>query len=429
MPIRGKLYLSFRLRLLLALIAMAGAGVYLTYSGIIRSAGPFLHEEAGDRLFSTLNLAASLLEGEVNSGIEKAKMTAARTGVRAILARLNSGGALPADRDELQKRLQDAIQASPDIAALELVNVRGAAAAAAPKAAAAHSFSRTADLRPSLTSVSVSAPRGGRGTVSYDITVPVPPLPGTPGTGPLGALHCRIISAALPQYLLAGNRGSMVFTLGRRQGDMIKVTGGAGGDREIPLKSPEAAPFLPAMEGKEGFTVIGGDGGKAIYAYRRLSYPEWIITAGVPYSQAEGRGDRMLKEVRLNALLAFALLAIAALIGANLLILPITRTARSAAALLEDCGKPTEEPNSRPEAELVDEALAEAAALIKTRTTRGTELESETEKLREEETDLKYQNAELEKLNKYLSEREVKISELKKEIADLKEKVGVGVSE
>ena len=428
MPFKGKLYLPFRLRLLLALIAAAGAGVYLTYAGIKHTAGPFLNEEAGERLLSRLNLSASYMEREVSSGIGKAELTAAQPGIREILARISSGAAQPGDRESLEKRLQDAAQSAPAISALELADARGTVAAAVPKGGSGRSLAG-ADLRRGLKGTYVSAPKGGRGPLEYDVILPVLMPAEKAGAAPLGVLRCRFRSAALPRGAAAEGDGSIVYLLARRQGNGLKVSGGTGEDREISLNSAEAAPFLPALEGKEGYTVLGEGAQRTIYAYRRLSAPDWLITAGIPYSQAALRGERMMEEAKVTAILIFALLAIAAVFAANLLIFPVTAAARSAAALLEDCGKPPQEPDSRPETELIDEAISEAAAMIRARTVHGTELESEAQRLREEETDLKYQNAELEKLNKYLSEREVKISELTKELLELKEKVGGGASE
>ena len=424
MPVIKRRDIPFRLRLLLALIAAVGAGVYLTYAGMARNAAQFISAEAGDRLFSRLSLAASLMESEVNSGIEKTRMTAARVGLRELLERAKAGDLSPEDRAGLLNRLQDAAQASPSISAIDLIDSRGAAVAAIPAANTGRDFSASPDFRSGMKGVYVSAPRGGRDGMEYDITVPVLARAGGAGSAPIGALRFRLKSSSLPWESVKG--GGVVFSLGRRQGNTLKLTGGAGGDREISLNSPEAAPFLPAMEGKEGFTTLGTDSNKAIYAYRRLAAPDWVITAGMPYTEASGSGAAMLKRVRLTAGLAFALLAITAFFAVNIIILPLTESARSAAALLEDCGKLRPENDDRPQPELIDEALAAASERVRAGVYFGAELENETETLREEDADLKQQNEELEKLNRYLSERETKISELKKEIAELKEKFGAG---
>lgn len=427
MPVRKKSWVPFRLRLLLALICAAGAGVYLTYSGIARNAAPFISGEAGDRLFSRLSLSASLIESEVNSGIEKTRLTAARLGLREILARAKEAGPSQADQAGLQSRLQDAAGTSPSIAAIDLMDSRGKGVAAIPGGNIGRDFSASPDFKAGLKGVYVSAPRGGRGAMEYDITVPVHAPDNKPGQPPIGALRFRLKSSSLPWETPDG--GHIVVSLGRRQGNVLKITGGAGGDREISLKAPEAAPFLPALEGKEGFATLGTDEDKAIYAYRRLAAPDWVMTAGIPYSEASGRGAGMLKKARLNAALAFALLAITAFFVINVIIYPLTETARSAAVLLEDCGRPRPESDSKPQPELIDEALEAASERIRAGAYRGAELENETETLREEDADLKYQNAELAKLNKYLSERETRISELKREIAALKEKFGAGTRE
>lgn len=426
MPVRKRSWVPFRLRLLLALICAAGAGVYLTYSGIARNAAPFISAEAGDRLFSRLSLSASLIESEVNSGIEKTRLTAARVGLREILAR-TEGGLSQSDQTGLQSRLQDAAGTSPSITAIELMDSRGKAVAAVPRRNIGRDLSGSPDFRAGMEGVYVSAPRGGRGAMEYDITVPVHAPDNKPGQAPLGALRFRLKSSSLPWETADG--GNVVVSLGRRQGNTLKITGGAGGDREISLKSPEAAPFLPALEGKEGFTALGTDANKAIYAYRRLASPDWVMTAGIPYAEASGRGASMLRKARLNAALAFALLAITAFFIINVIIYPLTETARAAAVLLEDCGKPRPESDDKPQPELIDEALQAASERIRAGAYRGAELENETETLREEDADLKYQNAELAKLNEYLLERETKISELKKEIAALKEKFGAGARE
>ncbi|OGR61952.1 MAG: hypothetical protein A2X31_07205 [Elusimicrobia bacterium GWB2_63_22] len=427
MPVRKKCWVPFRLRLLLALICAAGAGVYLTYSGIVRNAAPFISGEAGDRLFSRLSMSASLIESAVNSGIEKTRLTAARVGLRELLARTKEGALSQEDQSALLSRLQDAAGTSPSITAIDLMDSRGKAVAAIPPGNTGRNLSGTSDFRAGMEGVYVSAPRGGRAAMEYDITVPVRAPDSKPDQAPIGALRFRLTSTSLPWE--TADAGQIVVSLGRRQGNALKITGGAGGDREISLKSPEAAPFLPALEGKEGFTTLGTDEDKAIYAYRRLAAPDWVMTAGMPYAEASGRGAGMLKKARLNAALAFALLAITAFFIINVIIYPLTETARSAAVLLEDCGKPRPENDAKPQPELIDEALEAASERIRAGAYRGAELENETETLREEDADLKYQNAELAKLNKYLSERETKISELKREIAALKEKFGMGARE
>lgn len=425
MTVNPRYAIPLRLRLLLALIAAAGAGVYLTYSGIARNADKFISAEAGDRLFAQLNLAASLMESEVNSGIEKTRMTAARTGLRQILQGARPGGLSPADRAALLSRLADAAGASKAILSIDLMDQRGTVVAAIPAQNIGSDLSSTADFRSGSKGIYVSAPRGGRGILEFDVTAPVPAAEATPGAAPAGALRLRLKSSA-PPWKESGDT-AIAFSLGRRQGNVINVTGGAGGNREIPLKSPEAAPFLPALEGQDGFTTLGTDDNKAIYAFRRLAAPDWVMTAGLPYAEAAGRGTEMLKLARINAALAFSLLAITAFFAVGLIMRPLTKTSRAAASLLEDCGNPEPESDTRPQPELIDQAISAASEKIRAAAGHGEELTNETETLREEKAALKYQNAELKKLNAYLSERETKISELKKEIAELREKVGGGV--
>ena len=62
----GEIFLPLRLRLLLALIAAAGAGVFLTYSGLKKPARVFAMEETGERLFLRLTLYAETVENEIN---------------------------------------------------------------------------------------------------------------------------------------------------------------------------------------------------------------------------------------------------------------------------------------------------------------------------------------------------------------------------
>jgi hypothetical protein len=199
--------------------------------------------------------------------------------------------------------------------------------------------------------------------------------------------------------------------------------------REVSLKVPEGAAFLPALSGREGASAAEeGSSGRMLYAWRTIPDSDWIIAAKTPFRPGSENFASLLERARLSALLAFVLLAAAAFFASGLLTAPLGEAGRQAAALLEQCGKTGAHKNLC-EPRLLAGAIEDAAGLLKKQSSRDLELETETEKLREEEADLKSQNDELEKLNKYLMERETKISELKKEISDLREKVGGGVQD
>jgi hypothetical protein len=239
----------------------------------------------------------------------------------------------------------------------------------------------------------------------------------------------RIIPAQ--QAALRALRGSgSALVLAKSSGRNMILEEGSSPAREIHLRSTEAAPFLPALSGKDGVTSVdGGASGKALYAFRAINTPDWIIAAKTPFSPAAEPAGKLLAGIRINAALIFAVLAAAAFFTVNLLAAPLREAGNRAASLLEQCGKPVEDKKHFYEPDALARAIEDAAGLLKNQTSHDIALETETEKLREEEADLKSQNEELEKLNKYLMEREIKISELKKEIDDLREKVGGGVQE
>lgn len=415
----GKLLLPLRLRLLLALIAAAGAGVFLTYSGIKNAAGVFVMEETGGKLFLRLSLAGEAVEKEINSGLEAARAIAGRASLREPLSRLGQGFGQPGDREELKARLGEAAAASASIAALQLAGANGSVAASYVKAAGTRSFAPRSRLSRRPGGAYAGLPYAGAAALEYEVSVPVPVAAEKGLPARLGELRCLFNGRPLPASLRES--GLVSFTLAERRGKSLKIAE-AGGSREISIASEQAVPFLSALEGKEGYSVIKGAGGKTLYAYRRLNSSDWILTAATPYSAAARRGEDMLAAARLYALLSFAFLSIAAFFAAGLVLRPVTENARTAGAFLEECGQTAQEAAPGPDTDIIDKALAEASQLAKNRGRNGAELETETEKLRVEDADLKSQNTELEKLNQYLLDREIKISDLKKEISELKEK-------
>ncbi len=377
--------LSLRLRVLLAMLAAAGAGVYLTYSAAMHAAGPLASDEAAGGLRARLDLAAALTE---------AGMSAASAQARALASLPASAlaGGLPAGRTHGPELTGAWLQ---DADGRVLASYRGRASAR--QAAAAQSKN-----------LMIGPPLWNSG-LEYEITAPA--------SG--GTLRCRFRAVPLPReaYGRAGQETSYIFAL--RRGNTLR-TAGPRGSSDVPIKSRQAELFLPALEGREG-SAVSSDG-STLFAFRRLPAADWIMTASTPYAAAAANGERMTGNVRLAALLIFALLAISCFFGAALALRPLRRTARAAAALLEDCGRQQADPDEQPSPELIDQALREASACLRSRDNVGARLEAETEKLRGEEADLKNQNAELEKLNQYLNEREAMIAELKGELAKLKEK-------
>ncbi len=414
-----KIYLPFRLKLLLAFLAAAGAGIYLSYSGLKNAAGPFSEQEAGAKLTAGLDIAAAVINAEVNTRLERTRLLAARPELREMLAAVTAGEKSPS-------RLPAAGGgASPEIVGLDLADAKGRVAASLKRDGRGTDLSRRQDFRLGIKGHYVSAPRLLGKDFGYDITVPVLAAGGkAPRT--LGALRCRFKAAPAQLAALGALRAEgAALVLAKRGGQRLLLTAGSAPGRELNLKSPEAAPFLPALEGRDGSSVYAeAGGGKAVYASRTLSGPDWVLTLKAPFSPAAQPAAALLGQVRLNALLAFTFLATAAFFVVGSLTGPLREIAREAATLLEECGRPTSRSERLAEPEVLAAAISEAAAALKQQASRDLELETETEKLREEEADLKTQNDELEKLNKYLMEREIKISELKKEISELREKVG-----
>lgn len=427
MPFPVKIYLPFRLKLLLAFLAAAGAGIYLSYSGFRSAAESFYDAETGGQFMARLDLAAAVINAEVNTGLERARLLAARPAMREILAR-NAAAGGPADRKELSRLLAAEAGAAGGLTGLDLADAKGRVAATMEKDGRGTDLSRRIDFRLGLKGPYVSAPRGGYNSFFYDITVPVPAAAGR-AARPVGVLRCRYM--ALPAQLAALEAlrtDGTDLVLAKRGGQRLLLAERNAPAREINLKAPEAAPFLPAMEGKEGSSVSGETGaGKAIYASRVLDGPDWILGLKAPFSSASQRLSALLERARFNALLVFTFLAAASFFVVGSLTGPLRGIAREAAALLQECGRPAEPEERLSEPEVLTAAIAQASSALKQQASRDLDLETETEKLREEEADLKTQNDELEKLNKYLMEREIKISELKKEISELREKVGSAV--
>jgi hypothetical protein len=246
-----------------------------------------------------------------------------------------------------------------------------------------------------------------------------------PGTAAkaVAVLRCSFRTSRQLQRTLAGlNSAGIAIAIARRNGETIILTGQGGLPLELPLKSEGAAPFLSLLSGDSAQSYGG-----TLYDGRPVPGTDWIAAGAAQQASLAGPSAATLERARLISLLALAFLAGAAVFLASALTGPMKEAGRQAAALLETCGAPPMDKAALREPAAIAGAMETAASLIKQHSFRDLELETETEKLREEEADLKSQNDELEKLNKYLMEREVKISELKKEISDLREKVGGGV--
>ncbi|MBI5744059.1 MAG: hypothetical protein HY952_05885 [Elusimicrobia bacterium] len=414
--------LPYRLKLLLALLAAGAAGAWLSYAGFRGALKPYSDEAAGKYLLARLDLGAAIIDGEVSSALEQARLTAARTGLRELLSRYNSSASLPSAKADLGKLLSDAT-ASGSIGALQLAGRSGAIAATIGTGQGKTKITG-ADARSLQKGQPVSGPRAEDGVFNYDITVPVPPLPGD-GTAPLGTLRCTFKLGPAGRKAL-GDLLSSGFTLAlaRKNGQRLVVTETPGKVREFSVKASEISPFLPALSGSEGISRM--EDGAAIYGWRPIDTPGWVIAGRAQFLPFSESYSKLLAKARARALLAIALIAAAAFLVAGLLCAPLAEAGRQAAALLEQCGAPPAGSLDLREPEHLAGAIGEAAAMLKKQSSRDLALETEAEKLREEEADLKSQNDELEKLNKYLMEREIKISELKREISDLREKVGGG---
>ena len=315
--------------------------------------------------------------------------------------------------------------AAAEVLGMDLADAGGRVTASLQKDSAAAGLARLADLRPGMKGQYISSPRLHGKDIGYNITVPVFAEAGKT-TRTLGTLRCRFKAAPAQLAALGALRQvGAALVLAKRGGQKIMLTEGTAPSRELNLKTPEAAPFLPALDGKKRAAIYyEAGGGRSIYASRVISGPDWVLAVKAPFSQEAQPAAGLLGQARLNALLAFTFLAAAAFFVVGSLTGPLRGLAREAAALLEACGRPTGASERLSEPDVLAAAIAEAATALKHQASRDLELETETEKLRDEEADLKTQNDELEKLNKYLMEREIKISELKKEISELREKVG-----
>jgi len=366
------------------------------------------------------------MDEDVKNGLTLARLTAARTGLREVLARHNTAHGLPSDTADLARRLADAAAASSNIAGLDLAGTDGRIAASLEKKRLGLALSSTADLRLGQIKAYISAPRVESDGIFYDVSVPVPALTAAAGR-PLGVLRCRFIVAPAQKAAMRTLRtGGLALVLAKKGSRQLIIGEGPGPAREINLKSPEGALFLPALSREEGVSAEEGISGRMLYGWKNIPSAGWLIAARTPFPSGTGNSEKLLGRARLSALLAFVLLAVAAFFTAGLLAAPLGEAGRQAALLLEQCGKPAADKKLLCEPGALAGAIEEAAGILKKQSSRDLELETETEKLREEEADLQSQNVELEKLNKYLMERETKISELKKEIADLREKVGGG---
>jgi hypothetical protein len=429
MPSYGKLFLPFRLKLLLVILAAAAAGIYLSYAGLKSALRPYSEEEAGTRLLARLDLAAAALETETSAGLERAELTAARTGLRGMLDRRARGAALPSDSAGMQKKLKEAAADSPAIVSLDLLDRTGLVIASLDSRKIGKDLSGGENFRRGLRSRYLGAARIADGDISYEIAVPAPKSADGSGGSPAGVLLCRLkASGQLRQALGVLRAAGFTTAIARRNGEKLVIAGPGAPPREVEARSPEAAPFLGFMSGSESFASIvnpASDG--LIYAGRVIPGTDWIAAAGMPRSAVPAPSAGLLERARLAALLAFILVAAAAVFAVSLLTGPLGEAGRQAGELMEICGTPAADKDRLCEPATIAAALETASAMLKKKSFRGAELETETEKLREEEEDLKSQNDELEKLNKYLMEREIKISELKKEISELREKVGGGV--
>lgn len=418
-----KIALPFRLKLLLAFLAAAGTGIYISYIGVKNSAGPFSEQIAGAKLTARLDIAAAVMNAEINASLERTRLLAALPALRGILAGGSAGGQ-PEDK-VLSGPLAAVGGIAANITGMDLADKHGRVKASLENENRGADLSRRPDFRFGIKDHYISAPRLNGRDLSYYITVPVLAAAGEK-TGPLGALRCRFKAAPAPLAALDSLRvKSTLLALAKRGGQRIILTAGNEPARELDVKAAEASQFLPALEGRERASVLPDAGcGRALYASRAISGPDWVLAAKEPFSASAQPAAALLDRARLTALLAFTFLATAAFFAAGAITGPLRGLAREAETLLEECGMPAGPAARLVEPEALTTAISDAASTLKHHASRDLELETETEKLREEEADLKTQNDELEKLNKYLMEREIKISELKKEISELREKVG-----
>lgn len=412
----------FRLRVLLVILTAAAAGAWMAYASFMTAFKPQSEKAAGERLLAGVELGAAVLDGEVRGAVELARMTASGPVLRELLALHNRGSAGAEDTRALQRRLEDTRPASGVMLKLELAGRSGRIAASSGGLAPGADVSGTQEFRAALKGAYVGPPLPSAGGLEYEIAVPVPARR-TDQPGPLGALLCRfrvLPGAQVALETLASRGGSLA--LAKTNGGQFALLSEDGKVREAGLKAPEAEPFLPALAASEG--VYTGKAG--VYAWQPVPAAGWVLAARGSNDEIHAAYASLSARARTLLLVWIAILAAGAFLAAGALTWGVAEAGRQAAALLEQCGKPQADPRELAEPEALGAAIAEVAAALRVQAARDMELETETEKLREEESDLKSQNDELEKLNKYLMERETKISELKQEISELKEKVGGG---
>ncbi|MCM2268098.1 MAG: hypothetical protein NDI60_10050 [Elusimicrobiales bacterium] len=418
----AKKLLPFRLKLLLTILAAAAAGSWLTYAGFSAALEPFYGRSAAELLLSRLQLRATALDCELKSSLESARLAASQPGLSELLNQPQTA------RAELQQRLAAAAALLPGAAAMDLVRRDGTIAASLESTRIGADLSSRAEFKAWLKGRYIGAPRAENGGVTYQVSVPVPPVnAGQPG--PSGFLLCRFRLTQTPSILPNLPEEPGPDLLLAKKGAQSLLFYGPSGARQINIRSAEGTPFLTAMAGKPGHRLQerGGDSSE-VYAWAPLRSTDWVIAAKMRLDPLEAGWEKLLQDARLGALLALAVLAAAAFLASRGLSAGLAEAGQQASELMERCGKPVPTRNLAEPDELA-EALSEVSELLKAQAAKDLQLEAEAEKLREEESDLKSQNDELEKLNNYLMEREIKISELKQEITDLREKVGDGSRE
>lgn len=409
----------FRLRVLLVILTAAAAGAWVAYASFMAAFKPHSERAAGERLLAGVELGAAVLDGEVRGAVELARMTASSPLLRELLDRHNSGAA---DAGDLRRRLEEARPATGVMLKLELAGRSGRIAASSGGRPPGSDVSGTQEFRSALKGAYAGPPLPSAGGLEYEIAVPVPARRSDP-PGPLGALLCRfrvLPGAQVALETLASRGGSLA--LAKANGGQFALISEDGKVRKAGLKAPEAEPFLPALAASEG--VYSGKAG--VYAWQPVPAAGWVLAARGSNDEIHAAYASLSSRARALLLAWIAILAAGAFLAAGALTWGVAEAGRQAASLLEQCGQPQPDARELAEPEALAAAIGEVAAALRVQAARDMELETETEKLREEESDLKSQNDELEKLNKYLMERETKISELKQEISDLREKVGGG---
>lgn len=415
MLFRGKGFLSLKVRTLLFFIAAAGAGILFTYLAAKNNVEAMAWKEAGDQIFSYLKIAAAETDLQINADIEKARHIAAAPALRAVLERKPGEESL----SSADKLLAEAAAVTPGAAALSLGRRDGSRAGSYKKAGAEPVTADTEGALPSDGESYVSPPFQTKGALSYEVSVMVPGAGGKAA----GTLSCRFAGRKLPAAPLHYRGGVITMALARRTGDNLSITGAGKPAQEAALTSETARIFLPAIQGKEGYSFTAAGKSPALYAYARLPSADWLIAASTDnFPREVSSTTAVLARTRQQGWLLFALLAVAGTLLVNFVPCPLGEAARTAAALLDETSSRAEG-GTGSDIDLIMRAMTEALTLVRRREQNGLELEKEAEKLREEDEDLKYQNLELDKLNKYLLERETKISELKKELRELQQRV------